>query len=438
MLAEIALRVRRRDRFAPHIRRRDRFAPHIRTRDRFAPHTGLTLCDRLGSLAAGERTLTANLSATPLDWSVARADTGPGRVSLELGGRLVLHAAPEAIARMRELCDETVERLSFDLSRLRALDAASAALLLDLRDELRERMREVELTGASGRVEAILELVAGSPRGVAMRAPHHTPGVVEQVGRETAHISEFAFEALEFLGRSFGAVVAAARDPRRVPWRSVVSLMERCGADALPIIGLITYLVGLVSAFQGAITLHRYGADIFVAAGIAIGVTREFGPLMVAIVAAGRSGAAFAAELGTMRVSEEVDALRTIGLDPFPYLVLPRVLALAAVVPILTLIGDAVAIAGGATVGVFSLDLTFQAYMTETQLRLTFWNIMTGLVKSLAFATAIGLIGCKFGLATRGGAEGVGRATTSAVVTMLFALVIIDAAFTVVFYAWDI
>jgi phospholipid/cholesterol/gamma-HCH transport system permease protein len=369
---------------------------------------------------------------------VARADLAPGRVSLELGGRLVLHTAPDAISRMRELVDESVQRLTFDLSQLRALDAASAALLLDLRDELRTRLPEVEVTGAAGRVESILDMVASSPHGVAPRSAPKVPGIVEQVGRNTALVAGFAREALEFTGGVFAAAVTSARNASRIPWGSVVSLMERSGADALPIIALITYLVGLVSAFQGAITLHRYGADIFVADGIAIGVTREFGPLMVAIVAAGRSGAAFAAELGTMRVSEEVDALRTIGLDPFPYLVLPRLIALAAMVPILTLLGDAVAILGGATVGVFGLDLTFTSYLTETRLRLTFWNIATGLIKSLAFAIAIALIGCKWGLGTRGGAEGVGRATTSAVVTMLFSLVIIDAAFTVVFYAWDI
>jgi phospholipid/cholesterol/gamma-HCH transport system permease protein len=339
---------------------------------------------------------------------------------------------------MRELVDDRLERLQFDLSRLRALDAASAALLLDLRDELRARFREVELTGAAGRVESILDLVASSPPGVAARDARSTPAILEQIGRNTVQVASFLLEVLEFTGRTVVAAVAAMRDVRLVPWPSVVSLMERSGADALPIVALITFLVGLVSAFQGAISLHRYGADIFVADGIAIGVTREFGPLMVAIVAAGRSGAAFAAELGTMRVSEEVDALRTIGLDPFPYLVLPRVLALTAMVPILALIGDAVAIAGGAAVGVFGLDLTFTSYLAETQLRLTFWNIATGLIKALAFGVAIALIGCKFGLATRGGAEGVGRATTSAVVAMLFALVIIDAAFTVVFYAWDI
>ena len=379
-----------------------------------------------------------NLSAAPLDWNVERTDREPGRANLELSGQLSLRAAFAAMARMRSLVDESVRQVHLDLSRLQSLDAASAALLMGLRDELRERGFDVDITGANGRVEAILDLVASRPEGVTPRERAAYPGAIEQVGRETAHLAEFALEGFDFLGRTVVATLGAIQNPRRIPWRTVLSLMERAGADALPIIALITFLVGLVSAFQGAITLHRYGADIFVADGIAIGVTREFGPLMVAIVAAGRSGASFAAELGTMRVSEEVDALRTIGLDPFPYLVLPRVIALSAMVPILTLLGDAVAIMGGATVGVLGLDLTFASYMAETRLRLTFWNIATGLVKSLSFAIAIGLIGCKWGLATRGGAEGVGRATTSAVVTMLFSLVIIDAAWTLVFYAWDI
>jgi phospholipid/cholesterol/gamma-HCH transport system permease protein len=399
----------------------------------------LTLRDRLGSLRRGRtHPLSANLSAAPPDWNVERTDPEPGRADLELSGQLSLRGAFAAMARLRELVDESARRVRIDLGSLRSLDAASAALLIELRDQLRERGFQVEIAGASGRVESILELVTSRPPGVTARDKRPPPGVVEQIGRNTAQLSGFALEVLDFVGQTVVAAGAAIREPRRIPWRSVVSLMERAGADALPIIALITFLVGLVSAFQGAVTLHRYGADIFVADGIAIGVTREFGPLMVAIVAAGRSGAAFAAELGTMRVSEEVDALRTIGLDPFPYLVLPRVIALSAMVPILTLLGDAVAILGGATVGVLGLDLTFTAYMTETRLRLTFWNIATGLIKSLAFAIAIGLIGCKWGLATRGGAEGVGRATTSAVVTMLFSLVIIDAAWTLVFYAWDI
>jgi phospholipid/cholesterol/gamma-HCH transport system permease protein len=249
---------------------------------------------------------------------------------------------------------------------------------------------------------------------------------------------EFTRQILDFTGSTVVAAGRAIREPRSIPWRSVWRIMERTGADALPIVGLITFLVGLVTAFQGAITLHKYGADIFVADGVAIGVTRELGPLMVAVVAAGRSGAAFAAELGTMRVSDEVDALRTIGLDPYRYLVLPRILALALMLPILTLLGDVFAIAGGAVVGVVSLDVPFTAWARQTHNALDVWYVSSGLVKSFAFGLAIALVACQWGLSTSGGAEGVGRSTTSAVVSSLFFLVVIDSAFTVLFHAWNL
>jgi len=339
---------------------------------------------------------------------------------------------------MRELLAEPPPRVRFDLRALEAIDAASAALVLELCEELRAGGCEARLEGAHGRVRAILDLVAASPRGVAPRVPLAPPGVVEEIGRTSAGVVAFARQVLDFTGQTAAAALAALREPRSIPWPVVTHVMERTGADALPIISLISFLVGMVSAFQGAITLHKYGADIFVADGIAIGVTRELGPLMVAIVASGRSGAAFAAEIGTMRVSEEVDALRTMGLDPFRYLVLPRVLAITAMVPLLTVLGDLVAVLGGAFVGVVSMDLTFAGYMQETKRALTLWHVGTGLIKSVAFGSAIGMIACQWGLATRGGAEGVGRATTSAVVSTLFFLVVIDSIFTVLFNAWNV
>ncbi|MEX2208308.1 MAG: MlaE family lipid ABC transporter permease subunit [Myxococcota bacterium] len=371
-------------------------------------------------------------------FGIERSDPRAGRAELRLSGRLAVRDAPAALARMRELLEPPAASVRIDLAGLRSLDAAAASLVLGLCDELRARGSEAELAGADGRVREILELVATTPRGIEARPAPRAPGVLEQAGRATFELWEFTRQVLDFTGSTVVAFGRAARDPRSVPWRSVWRIMERTGADALPIIGLITFLVGLVTAFQGAITLHKYGADIFVADGVAIGVTRELGPLMVAVVAAGRSGAAFAAELGSMRVSDEVDALRTIGLDPYRYLVLPRILALALMLPILTLLGDAFAIAGGAVVGVASLDVPFTAWARQTHNALDVWYVCSGLVKSVAFGLAIALVACQWGLSTRGGAEGVGRSTTSAVVSSLFFLVVIDSAFTVLFHAWDL
>lgn len=373
-----------------------------------------------------------------MEFSVERSDPRPGSAELRLAGALSVRNVPRALSRIRELLAAPARDVRIDLAGMDSLDGAAAALLLGLCDELRGRGIPAELAGATGRAGEILELVASSPRGIATHVAPSAPGVFDQVGRETAELWTLSRQILDFTGNTVVAAGRALRDPRTVPWRSVLRVMERAGADGLPIIGLITFLVGLVSAFQGAITLHQYGADIFVADGVAIGIVRELGPLMVAVVAAGRSGAAFAAELGTMRVSEEVDALRTIGLDPYRYLVLPRVLALTLMLPILTLLGNAFAIAGGAVVGVTSLDVPLAAWARQTHNAIDIWYVCSGLLKSVAFGLAIALVACQAGLATRGGAEGVGRSTTSAVVSSLFFLVVIDSAFTVLYHAWDL
>jgi phospholipid/cholesterol/gamma-HCH transport system permease protein len=243
---------------------------------------------------------------------------------------------------------------------------------------------------------------------------------------------------LAFLGTMVISGVGLLRSPRSANWRDLTPTMERTGADAVPIIVLINFLVGLVMAFQASVQLKQFGANIFVADLIGISMTRELGPLMTAIVICGRSGAAFAAELGSMKVNEEIDALRTMGFGPMRFLVMPRSLALMLVMPILTLLADAVGILGGLVVGLTSLDLTVTVYFTETQKAVKLWDVYSGLLKSVLFALAIALISCQQGLATTGGAEGVGRRTTAAVVTTLFTLILIDATYTVLLRALNL
>jgi phospholipid/cholesterol/gamma-HCH transport system permease protein len=234
------------------------------------------------------------------------------------------------------------------------------------------------------------------------------------------------------------AGVTLVRHPRAGHWREVAPLCEKAGANAVPIVLLINFLVGFVMAFQSARQLKMFGANIYVADLVGISLTRELAPLMTAIIVCGRSGAAFAAELGSMKVNEEIDALRTLGLTPFGWLVMPRVLALVLVVPVLTLIADFIGVTGGLLVGVTNLDLTARGYLIETLKAVQGWDVITGLVKSLAFSVAIALIACQQGFAAEGGAEGVGKRTTSTVVTSLFAIVILDALFTMVFRTFDV
>jgi phospholipid/cholesterol/gamma-HCH transport system permease protein len=210
--------------------------------------------------------------------------------------------------------------------------------------------------------------------------------------------------------------------------------MAKIGVDSIPIVSLIAFCVGMILALQAAAQLRRFGATLYVADLVGVSLTRELGPLMTAIITAGRSGSSMAAEIATMRVSEEVDALTVIGLNPVEYLVLPRLVACMIMLPALTVLGDLVGILGGVFVGVSTLDMTAGNYLGETLRALYVKDIVTGLVKSLAFAVIIAGVGCYQGLRAEGGAEGVGRRTTASVVAAIFLLIVCDLFFTALFY----
>ena len=369
------------------------------------------------------------------DYRVERVELDAGSVALRFTGELRFRQCFRSWADVLKLAHVPAARVDLDLSGLEHLDGAATALLLELRDELGRTGTASDILGAHGPVRAMLELYGTHAPRPSVRPPPRPIGIFDQIGREALELLGES-KALDFVGDLGVAAFQALRRPRVVNWRDVPRLMERAGADGLPIVLMINFLVGLVTAFQAAIQLKQFGANIFVADLVGISVTRELAPLMTAIIAAGRSGAAFSAELGTMRVSEEIDALRTLGLDPFHFLVFPRVLALAVVLPMLTIFADLIGIAGGMLVALLSLDLTANAYLIETQKAVGLWDVSSGCIKSVAFAVSVGLIACQRGLSTQGGAEGVGRATTSAVVTSLFAIVVVDALFTVLFNAY--
>jgi phospholipid/cholesterol/gamma-HCH transport system permease protein len=357
------------------------------------------------------------------------------RSALRFVGELRFRTCFSAWDEVRRLLEPRPARIDFDVSQVEGLDGGATALLLELRAEAAAAGSTTEIVGASGRVQSMLELYGAHPKRPSIQAPPAKIGILDQIGRET-HSLVNESNALDFVGDVILAGTQAIRAPRRVNWGDVPRLMERAGADGIPIVLMINFLVGLVTAFQAALQLKQFGANIFVADLVGLSVTRELAPLMTAIIIAGRSGAAFSAELGTMRVSEEIDALRTLGLDPYHFLVFPRVIALTLVAPLLTMLADVIGIAGGLLVAMFSLDLTVQAYVTQSEKALDLWDIFSGILKSGVFGLNIALIACQRGLATRGGAEGVGRSTTSAVVTSLFAIVVTDAIFTVIFHVF--
>jgi phospholipid/cholesterol/gamma-HCH transport system permease protein len=356
-------------------------------------------------------------------------------LEVHLEGRLTLADASAIWSDLRSVFAKSdVSAVHLDLSNVASIDGGAMALVVQTKWDLQARGTTCDFVGARGSVETIRELYEGES--AADPRPAQRPvSALSQIGQGTFNALLEAQLVLAFLGSLVLELLGILRKPRTGNWREIPSLMNRTGADAVPIVVLINFLLGLVLAFQAAVQLKQFGANIFVADLVGLSITRELGPLMTAIIICGRSGAAFAAELGTMKVSEEVDALRTMGFGPLRFLVVPRMLALLLVMPILTLLGDLVGMLGGLLVGILSLDLTVRGYLTETGKALGVWDVMQGLVKCGVFGVAIGLIACQQGLSTSGGAEGVGRRTTSAVVVTLFAIILVDAGFTFLFHA---
>jgi len=353
---------------------------------------------------------------------------------LKISGVLDFQGASALWAELRTHEQQAAKggRLDFDMSKVESVDGAAMALLACMRGELHARGVKSEFVNASEAIQEVVRLYRGDVT-VAVLRKRVRRNFLDQIGTATVDILKEVQLVFAFFGQMLLAGAAMMRKPRSVNWGEVAPTMERSGADAVPIIVLINFLVGMAMAFQAAAQLKRFGANLLVADLIGISVTRELGPLMTAIVVCGRSGASFAAELGFMQVNEETDALRTMGFEPMRFLVLPRAFALVLVVPLLTLLADLAGILGGLVVGIGNLDLTIPGYVNEVVRVVLVWDVGTGLLKSVVFALAITLIACQQGLATSGGAEGVGQRTTSTVVVTLFTLVLIDASATVFF-----
>src|ERR1700737_4434460 len=308
-----------------------------------------------------------------------------GPVAFGDGGAL-WDALRPALAQLQPGAQATL-----DLSRVPRADGGSMALLVFLRAEASARGVHLELAGASPEGQEILALYRGdAPPSL---PEHERPErMLAQVGRETLATVTEVRKMFDFVGRSALEVGGMVSAPRTGRWKDLLPLVEKVGVNALPIVLLINFLMGLVMAFQSAVPLQQFGAGVFVADLVSLATTRELGPLMTAIILAGRSGAAFTAELGTMTVSEEMDSLRTLGFSPWRFLVLPRLLALPLVMPILTLVADAMSIAGGIWVASVTLGVGLRLWFSEMPRWMGLWDVFSGLLKGPVFAVALAVI----------------------------------------------
>jgi phospholipid/cholesterol/gamma-HCH transport system permease protein len=364
-----------------------------------------------------------------IDWG----DGERGPTEVRLRGRVGLAEAERLWSELLGPARTRSGPVHVELSGVERMDGAGAAMLLAIRAEVKLGGGHLELSGARPGIQRLLEDYGCPTEHQCLAPPPKRIGTLDHVGRATVGTIATLREILSFLGNLVAATLAAVREPRSVNWRDLGKLMERAGADGLPIVLILNGLVGFIIALQAAHQLAPFGAGIFIADMVGLSMTRELAPLMTAIIVAGRSGAAFAAELGTMNVSEEIDALRAMHVDPHRHLVLPRVIALCAVVPLLTIGADVVGCLGGLVVVMTSLDIGPESYFNALQNRLDLWDVGGGLLKSVVFALTIALIACQRGLWARNGAQGVGSATTSAVVAIILALIVWDTIFTVLF-----
>lgn len=263
--------------------------------------------------------------------------------------------------------------------------------------------------------------------------PDITDHVIHEVGNETAELMSDVKSFIAFLGEVTAASLHAVCHPRRIRWRDTFISMNRCGPDGVLITVMICFLMGVILAYQSAVQMEKYGAEVFLPVLIGCTIVRELGPLMVAMVATGRCGSAFAAEIATMKVSEELSALETMGISPYRFLVIPKMLAMLCMLPLLSVIGDFVGILGGFLVGVSEFGLSAQSYLQMTQRYVTIPYFLEGIFKSFIFAWLITLAGCWCGFVTSGDSVGVGRATTRSVVISILLIVIGDAVMGKVF-----
>jgi len=261
---------------------------------------------------------------------------------------------------------------------------------------------------------------------------------LERVGASTVAALGGGRAMLAFLGEVTVSLGRFAVGRARVRAQDLALLLQECGAEALPIVTLISVLVGMILAFVGAVQLQRFGAEIYVADLVAIAIVREMGCIMTAIIMAGRTGSGFAAELGTMKVTQEIDAFATLGISPMDFLVLPRIVALVLMMPLLTIYSDLLGILGGGLVSVGMLDMTPYQYLTEADKVLTFTNCSVGIGKSVVFGALVAVAGCLRGMQTSGSSSAVGQAATSAVVTGIVLIIAADGLFAVVFNILDI
>jgi phospholipid/cholesterol/gamma-HCH transport system permease protein len=372
------------------------------------------------------------------DFEVGR--TEQGSLIVRLSGDWILRRGMTSAERI--LGDLDLEGgtgpVVVDGSGLGRWDSALVSVLVQLRQTCEARGIVVEPRGIPEGLYRLVDLALAVPEKAGARREDKTPSFVENVGQQALDALRSSGDMLTFLGEAMIALGKALRRQARFRPSDVLLVLQECGPQALPIVTLISFLVGMILAFVGLVQLEQFGADIFVANLVAVAMVREMGGMMTGIIMAGRTGAAFAAQLGTMNVNDEIAAFRTLGIPPIEFLVLPRMLALIFAVPLLTIYANVVGMVGGSVVAGLLSDVSLLQYYVQTSTSVTLGDWAGGLFKSVIYGIIIAIAGCLRGMQCSKSASAVGQAATSAVVTAIVFIILAEAVLTVVYTVLDV
>jgi phospholipid/cholesterol/gamma-HCH transport system permease protein len=328
--------------------------------------------------------------------------------------------------------DPAIRKIAFDAAALSDWDSGLLSFLTKVIDQCAEKNITVAQEGLPEGVRKLLQLAVAVPERKGARREVSRESLLARIGASTINSGQSLIDTLNFIGSAFIAILKFFTGKARFQRSDLILTIQQCGVQAFPIVSLISVLVGLILAFIGAVQLMMFGAQIYVANLVAIAMVRVMGAVMVGVIMAGRTGAAFAAQIGTMQVNEEIDALQTLGISPMEFLVLPRMLALILMMPLLCVYADLMGVFGGFIVGVGMLDLTVPQYINQTIAALNLYHFFIGIFFSLVFGILVALAGCLRGIQCGRSASAVGQATTSAVVTSIVYIVVATAIITVV------
>ncbi len=352
---------------------------------------------------------------------------------ISCNGAWTLNGINELEPQLDKFSWPQVPTITLEGSAVQTMDTAGALLLFRTKQSLETSGCTIILQGFSKHHSDLLAMVNSYASELQPISPLVSPNFLENIGRNTWQYFKQTIDFLAFIGETFVVLLHSLVSPKRIRWQALFANLYSAGFMALPIVGLLAFLTGVVLAYQSGTQLSMYGANIFIVDLVGITLLRELAPLLTAIIVAGRSGSAYTAQIGTMRVTEEIDALRTLGIAPLELLVLPKLLALIILMPLLSVFADIVGVLGGMLVAKFAFGVSVADFLERFPEAVSLTNYLIGIGKAPIFAAIIALVGCYRGFQVQGGADSVGKQVTVSVVQAIFLVIVVDALFSVLF-----